>query len=155
MPYQPQPMRQEEPTEEESNAWIQEEMAKKYKRNMILTGIGSGLLGFAIGAIVMRLIVSIRKQKNIQTWAKVKTAGARGAVSKKTKQMRERASELWRSGRRAAARKLRRTADRIDAQEAMAPTPSIGPPPPVPERPWLMEEVEDVEGDVFFDVEEF
>lgn len=94
--------------EEEEGSSSCSKLERDYKRNMILTGIVSGLFGFIIGAIAIRTVMSIRsKDRSIGEWAKVKARKGEQFVKKSARRIEQ-------SGREKAVQKLRGVADRIE-----------------------------------------
>ena len=69
------------------------QLEKKYKTNMIITGIVSGLSGFLIGSIIVRLWCSYRKVGDVRKWAGIKSREARDSVKRATASRLKRMAE--------------------------------------------------------------
>lgn len=90
------------------------QLENDYVRNMIFTGISSGLVGFLLGSLLLRLIVSIKKRESLPEWIGYQAGRGKQKSKEWLKRQAERVEEIKSTKRAAAAAKLRKMADRIE-----------------------------------------
>jgi hypothetical protein len=98
------------------------QLENDYVRNMIFTGISSGLVGFLLGSLLLRLIVSIKKRESLPEWIGYQAGRGKQKSKEWLRRQAERVEEIKSANRIAAAAKLRKMADRIEDGQVSSQT---------------------------------